>query len=191
MRIRNKLAAAILSMSIITFAPSCSNEPNDSKETAEEMNEAKFDKDGQKEADKLVEACSSNLFEIKASENAELNAFTPEVRKLASMMVAAHTKMNEVVKGLARVKGINLPTELTSDQKEQMEKLAEKNSIDFDKTYTEKMKEKHENAIRFYERIAEKCEDGDIKLWAENTVSEVRGHLDMIMSAHNIIKDMK
>jgi putative membrane protein len=189
--ITKKLSIAVLYAGLAIATVSCSNHEKDSKETAKEMNEAKFDKEGEKEADKLVHAYSSNLYEIRASENAAMNATTPEVKKLAGMLVEAHTKMNEDVKNLAAGKGVTLPTDLSDEQRQHMEKLTEKSGIEYDKAYTEQMKKKHEDAIEFYEKTAEKCDDADIKAWANNTVPEVRSHFDMVMSSYNLVKDRK
>lgn len=184
------LSAAVLCAGLM-MTTSCSNEPKDSKEAAEEMNENKFDKEGEKAADKLVHAFSANLYEIKASENAAMNATTPEVKKLAGMLVEAHTKMNEDVKTMAASKNVTLPTDLSDEQRKDMEKLTEKTGMDYDKAYTDQMKDKHEKSVNFYEKTSEKCDDPDIKSWAGNTLPEVRSHLDMVKNTHDLVKDRK
>ncbi len=192
MTFKTTLNTAILCLGIAVATTSCSNNENkDSKEVAEEMNENKFDKEEEKAADKLVHAYSANMFEIKAAENASANASTPEVKKLSMMLVEAHTKMNADVKMLADKKQISLPTDLTEDQKKDLEKLAEKTGLDYDKAFTEKMKNKHEDAVNFYEKTAEKCDDVDIKNWAATTAPEVRSHLDMVLVTENALKDKK
>ncbi len=185
------LSIALLCAGMAISGISCSNHEKDSKEAAEEMNEAKFDREGEKEADKLVHAYAANLYEIRASENATMNAATEDVKKLAGMLIEAHTKMNEDVKSLASGKGVSLPTDLSDEQRKHLEKLAEKSGMDYDKAYTEQMKDKHEDAIDFYQKTADKCDDADIKAWANNTVPEVRSHLDMVMTSYNLVKDKK
>ncbi len=192
MTLKTTLNTALLCFGITLATTSCSNnETKDSKEEAEEMNESKFDNDGEKSADKLVHAYSANLFEIKAAENASAHATTPEVKKLSMMLVEAHTKMNADVKMLADKKQISLPTDLTEEQRKDIEKLAEKTGLDYDKAFTDKMKNKHEDALNFYEKTAEKCDDADIKNWASTTVPEVRSHLDMVLVTENALKDKK
>lgn len=191
MKITKTLNIATLCIALTAFTTSCSNEHKDSKDTAEDMNDEKFEGKAEKEADKLVGAFSSNLFEVRMSENAALNAATPEVKKLAMHLVEAHSRMNEDVKALATKKQVSLPTDLTEEQREDIEKLAEKSGLDYDKAYTDKMKEKHEDAIRNYEKISDKCSDAEIKNWASETLPEVRNHMDMVMTTHNSIKDRK
>jgi putative membrane protein len=189
MMLSRTFGAALLCAGLTITTISCSSGPKDSKEAAEEMNEDKFNSEGEKAADKLVHAYSSNLYEIRASENAVMNASSPEVKRLAGMLVEAHTKMNEDVKSMAATKDVTLPTELTEDQRKDLEKLTEKSGLDYDKEFTEQMKDKHEKALSFYEKTAKKSDDADIQSWASNTVAEVRSHLDMVKSSCEIVKD--
>lgn len=169
---------------------SCSGE-KDSKEVAEDANKENLDKEGEKAADKLVHAYSANMFEIRAAENAAVNATTEDVKKLSAMLIEAHSKMNSDVKTLADAKGVTLPGDLTEDQRKELEKLAEKTGLDYDKAFTEKMKDKHEDAVKFYEKTAEKCEDPEVRNWASTTAPEVRSHLDMVLMTENVLKDRK
>jgi len=176
------LCLALLLMS------SCSNS-TDTKELAEESNDEKFDRKGEKAADQLVDAYSGNLYEVKVSENASLNAVDPEVKKIAAMMVDAHSKMNVDIATLASQKNITLPSDLTDDQRNRIEKLTEKTGLDYDKEYISEMKDKHEKTIKRLERASEKCEDPEVQTWATNILPEVRHHLDMINTAHENLKN--
>lgn len=191
MTLKTTLHTALLCFGLTMFTVSCSHEEKDSKEVAEDANKENLDKDGEKAADKLVHAYSANLFEIKAAEQAGMNATTEDVKKLSTMLVEAHSKMNMDVKTLADTKGITLPMDLTEDQRKELEKLGEKTGIDYDKAFTDKMKSKHEDAVKFYEKTAEKCDDAEVKSWASTTAPEVRSHLDMVLMTENAIKDRK
>jgi putative membrane protein len=175
---------------LMTIAVSC-NDTKDSKEIAEDINKENFDGKAEKEADKLVEAYASNLFEIAVAQNASMNATTDETKKLSAMLVEAHTKLNTEVKTLADKKMVTLPSDITEDQRKDIEKLAEQKGLDYDKAFVEKMKGKHEKAIDFYEKTADKCEDTEIKVWATQTLPEIRSHLDMVLMTEEAIKDRK
>jgi putative membrane protein len=107
------------------------------------------------------------------------------------MLVEAHTKLNTEVKTLADKKMVTLPSDITEDQRKDIEKLAEQKGLDYDKAFVEKMKGKHEKAIDFYEKTADKCEDTEIKVWATQTLPEIRSHLDMVLMTEEAIKDRK
>jgi len=186
--------AAILFVSL-SLAPSCSNsnanDSKDSKDVAEEINEDKFNREGEKDADRLNDAYVTGLYEIKASEQAVTRATTAEVKKLAEMMIQSHKKMNTDIQDLATKKNITLATDITDELNRKMDKLNEKNGLDYDKEYTEQMRERHQEGIKVTERAADKGEDADIKQWAAASTPQLRAHLDMIESTHNMIKDMK
>lgn len=184
-----KLSIPVIISCMITL-PAC-NDHKDSKDVAEDINQENFDRKGEKEADYLVEAYASNLFEIRTAENASTNAVTDEAKKLSAMLVEAHTKMNADVKSLADKKGVTLPTDITEDQRKDIEKLAEKKGVDYDKAFVEKMKDKHEKAVDFYEKTSSKSDDPEIKSWASMNVAEVKSHLDMVLMTQESIKDRK
>jgi len=175
---------------IFALTSSCSNEKNE-KEIAEEVNEANLDKKEEKGAQHLVDAYSANMYEIKASENAALNASSAEVKKLATMMVEAHGKMNLDIETLAASKAVTLPNDLTDDQRKDLEKLTEKTGLDYDKAYVSKMKDKHEDALSMLNKVSEKCEDAEIKTWAQTAAPAVSSHLEMVKAADENLKDKK
>jgi putative membrane protein len=179
-----------MAICLMTTVVSC-NDPKDSKDMAEEINKENFDRQGEKDADKLVEAFTSNLFEIRSAESASSNAVTDEVKKLSTMLVEAHSKMNEDIKALANAKQVTLPFDISEDQKKDIQDLTEKKGLDYDKAFVDRMKDKHEKAIDFYEKTADKCEDTEIKMWASMNVAEVRSHLDMVIMTQSAIKDRK
>lgn len=174
---------------IAVFSSCSGNDNKDSKELAEDINEEKFDHKGEKAADNLVEAYSGNMYEVEVSQNAALNSSDPEVKKIATMMVDAHTMMNFDVQKLANSKGITLPTTLTDDQRKCLEKLTEKTGMDFDKEYISDLKDKHEKTVKMLEKVSDKCDDPEIKTWATNSLPEVRHHLDMVNAAHDNLKN--
>lgn len=177
----------VLSLTFV-MGTSCSNE-KDAKEVAEEANEENLDRKEEKGADHLVEAYSANMFEIKASENASLNASTAEVKNVAIMMMAAHGKMNVDIEKLAATKSVTLPNDLTDDQNREIEKLTEKSGINYDKDYISKMKDKHEDALDRLNKVSEKCDDAEIKAWAQKTAPEVSAHLEMVRAADDNLKN--
>ena len=196
MNIINKFTLKTAALCLgVTLATSCSNnnahKEEDPKDQAENMNEQKFDNQGEKDADRLTEAHMANLYEIMAAENAATKATTGEVKKLAEMIKTAHVKMDKDLMDLAAKKNVTLPADLTDEEKRKMDKLTEKSGIDYDKEFTEQMKNKHEDGIKLMEKTSEKAEDADIKQFAANAIPELRSHLTMVENCWNSIKDMK
>lgn len=186
------LSTAVFCFSLM-LTVSCSNDKTteDSTEHAEEMNDENLPKETEKDADRMVELAGTNTYEIQASQEASTRATTSEVKKIAAMMVEAHTKMGTEMAQLAAKKGITLPTDLPNEKMNDLNRLKEKSGIDYDREYLDQMKNAHEEAVRKLDNLAEKGEDAEVRDLAAKSVSEVRSHLDMIEATRNSVKDMK
>src|SRR6218665_1110758 len=89
------LSVAISSMSVTMT--SCKQEPKaeDTKEVAEDQNEAKFDDTNEAKEDDsqyLVAAGEVDMAEIELSKLAQTKSTDADVKSLAKMMIDAHTK---------------------------------------------------------------------------------------------------
>ncbi len=183
------MGAAMVVLSICMGA--CSTGSKDPKDQAEDVNQQNLSKNAEKESQRLVDAYSSNLCEVRNGENAITKAVTADVKELATMLVSAHMKMNEEVKRLADSRNVTLPSSVSDEDQKKIEKMNEKSGLDFDKEFSKEMKDKHEKAVKKYEKDAENSEDTEIKNWASNTLTEVKSHLDMVNATWEKIKDMK
>ena len=171
------LGAGILLLSL----NSCKNEnkPEDTKEVAEDQNEAKFDSVDSKEDDSefLVDATEINLEEIEIGRLAQTKSTNPEVKKFGKMLVDEHTKSAAEVKTIADSRNFSLPTSITEEGKDQYDKLNEKTGVDFDKKFADMMVDGHEKAIDKFKKASENATDQEIKTWASNNVSTLTSHL--------------
>lgn len=185
------ILAAIASVALLSCGGN-QNKQEDPKDVAEEQNEAKFD-DSNKEKDTefAVAAADGGLFEVESSQLALQKAKSPEVKKLAQMMVTDHTKANEELKGLAQVKGISLPAAVGEDHRDKIQKLQEKTGADFDKEYIDLMVKAHEKDVKAFEKQAEDGNDAELKSWAAGKVTTLRHHLEMTKAAEEVVKKTK
>jgi putative membrane protein len=171
------LGAGILLLSL----NSCKNEnkPEDTKEVAEDQNEAKFDSVDSKEDDSefLVDATEINLEEIEIGKLAQTKSTNPEVKKFGKMLVDEHTKSATDVKTIADSRNFSLPTSITEEGKDQYDKLNEKTGVDFDKKFADMMVDGHEKAIDKFKKASEDATDHEIITWASNNVTTLTAHL--------------
>ena len=166
---------------IIFFLSSCGNnsKPEDTKEVAEEHNDAKFDnKKQEKDAQFLVNAAEINLEEIKLGQLAQEKGNASHIKELGKMMEDAHTKSLAELIALAKTKIITIPTSPTDNAMDAFKKLDAKSGNNFDKEYADMMVSGHKDAISTFEKAAENCEDADIKNWASTMLPDLRKHLD-------------
>ena len=171
------LGAGIILMSL----NSCKNETKqeDTKEVAEDQNEAKFDSIDSKEDDSefLVDAAEINMTEIEAGKLAQTKSTNPAVKKYGQMLVDEHTKSAAEVKAMADSRNISLPTSATEEGQDKYQKLNEKTGVDFDKKFADMMVDGHEKAIDKFQKAAEHATDQEIKTWASNNVATLTAHL--------------
>ena len=163
--------------------------PEDTKEVAEESNEAKFDDNEQEnDAEFLVDAAEINLEEIELGKLAQTNGVTADVKDMGKMMVDQHTKTFNELKDLAASKNMTIPTSLTEENQDDYKKLADKTGNDFDKEYCDMMVKGHKDAIDRFEKASNKANDAEIKQWAATTLPALRTHLEHAEACRDKVK---
>jgi putative membrane protein len=165
----------------VLLLPSCgqSQKSNDSKDVAEERNEAQFDNNKQEnDAEFLVDAAENNLKQIQLGQLAQQKGTSPHVKELGKMLEDAHTKSQRELSDLAASKTITIPTSATEDVKDAYKDLNEKSGNDFDKAYADLMVNRHKDAIDIFEKASNDSYDVDVKNWAMATLPGLRKHLE-------------
>jgi len=181
---RSALLQTVLALAITVGTFSCdSKKPEDSKDVAEENNDAKLEnKSNEVDAQFLVNASEVNMEEISLGNLAQTKGSTSEVKELGKMMVDEHTKSSSELSKLAESKMVALPVTETDKVKEAYTKLNKKSGNDFDKAYSDMMVDGHKDAISLFEKASTECTDLDIKTWAVETLPVLRMHLDHSIS---------
>ena len=188
------LGAAVVTMSMSTIACKDENKQEDSKEVAEEENEAKYDDvndDKEEDSDYLIFAAEVDMKEIELGKLAQQKSTNPDVQALGKMMVDQHTKSLADLKAAATKKNISIPETLTDKGQEAYKDLNEKTGHDFDKAYTDKMVDGHEKTIEKMEKASEKASDADIRMWAANMLPTLRTHLEHAKMAKEKVDAVK
>ena len=183
-KINNIIKGALLQVTFVTtvlLIASCgfNQEPKNTKDIAQEHNEAKFDNNEQeKDARFLVSAAEANLKQIQLGQLAQQKGNSRHVKELGKMMEDSHTKSQRDLTALAKSKRITIPTSATNDTRDAYEDLNKKSGNDFDKAYADKMISRHEDAIETFEKASTDSYDTDIKDWAIATLPDLRTNLN-------------
>jgi putative membrane protein len=190
--IKRALLQTTFVAAVLVIASCVNNQkPKDTKDVAEEHNDAKFNDNRQeKEAQFLVNAAEINLEEIQLGQLAQQNGTTTHVKELGKMMVTAHTKSQNDLTALAKTKMITIPTSPTDNAQEAYKELNEKSGNDFDKAYSDLMVSKHKDAIATFEKASSDENDPDIKNWATTSLPDLRKHLDQSIDCQEKCKNM-
>lgn len=172
--------SALMMASVLAFTACNSNKSEDSKEVAEEQNEAKLDTTAlEDDSEFAVAAADGGMMEVKLGELAQTNAASADVKKFGQMMVTDHGKAGEELKTLAGQKNITLPASLSDDKQKHYDDLAKKKGKEFDKAYVSFMVDDHKEDISEFEEAAKDAKDPDVKAWAEGKLPTLKHHLEM------------
>ncbi len=194
--ISNAKKAFLMMASMLVFVlglstlSSCTKKAEDTKEVAEEHNDAKFDKTEEADAQYLVTAAEINLEEIQLGALAQEKSSMVNVKDLGKMMQNGHSKAFDDLKKLAAKKQITIPTALTDNGKEAETELMKKNGRDFDIDYCNRMVSGHKSAIVKFEKIANDATDADIRNWASSLLPALRSHLDQAITCQKECEKM-
>jgi putative membrane protein len=193
----SSLKVALLLVTFVTtilVSGSCgfNEKPKDTKDVAEERNEAKFDSNKQeKDAQFLVNAAEVNLEQIQLAKLAQQIGRTAHVKELGKMMEASYTKSQNQLMMLAKSKNINIPTSPTENAKDSYNRLNEKSGDDFDKAYADMVVNIHKDAIEIFEKATTEGTDSEIKNWAIATLPDMRTHLNHSIDCQKKCEEMK
>ena len=179
---------AVTCASILCFTACGSNDNKDSKETAKEENDKKFDstkiEDDTKFAVTLVDG---SMFEVEASKLALKNGSAANVKDFAERMVKDHSAANNELMDIAAKKNVSLPMGLSEAKQKKFNDLAALKGADFDKAYTNCMVDEHKDAVDLLQKESEKGNDVDLRSFASSKLPTIQHHYEMIKS----IKDAK
>jgi putative membrane protein len=188
--LKKQVSATTIILAIALSAPSCMQQQEDTKETAEEINKETMDTRAEnKDARFLVDVAEINIEEIQLGRLAQAKSTKKEVKDLGKMMEDEHTKSLNELKELASKKGISIPTAPTEEVKDEYEKLSNKKESEFNEEYCEKMVKGHKDAIDKVEKVATESNDNDIKAWAAETLPTLKKHLDHAMTCQGNIQN--
>jgi|SRR5215831_2301018 len=128
-------------------------------------------------------AAQGGMAEVELGRLATQRAGDASVREFGARMVADHSRANSELKSIAGQKGIQLPTEMNSEQKSEMDKLGKMSGPDFDKEYMSAMLKDHETDVKDFETQSKDGNDPEIKAFAGKTLPTLQQHLQMAQQA--------
>lgn len=183
----------IFSLVAASFAVGCNNnanqQPEESKEIAEDKNDAKFKTDStEHNAQFVVDAANGNLTEIRLAELAQQKSTNKDIKEIAKTLYDDHTAALNDLKVLASNKSISIPADVTEDTRQDLQKLTDEKTSSFNKDWTEKLMEKHQKTISDYETALGTVTDTDIKNWINTVLPKIRSHHDKLMALNSRLK---
>ncbi len=133
-----------------------------------------------KTEDFVVEAATSDMFEIESSKLALERSDAP-TKTFAQQMIADHEKTTGELKGLVTSGKVQaqIPAAMTSSQQDMLNKLRGLQGADFTKQYHSDQEDAHKDAVDLFKRYGEGGDNADLKAWAASTRPALEHHLQM------------
>ena len=175
-----KILSLLLALASFSMTACTSDKPKDSEKAADKVNDAKTETNrSEEDAEMLVNAASSDMYQISAGEVAAGMATQPSVKEFANMMVTMHKTMSDETKMVAAKKAYTLPTAMANDYMDDVEDMKKwTKGKEFDTKYINAQIDQHQKILDGIEKRMAATVDSDIKMWAQKASSGVRMHLD-------------
>ncbi len=125
----------------------------------------------------LRKAVEGSLTEISSARHVVQAGSNPEVKSYANELLTDHTKAHEELQKLAQQKGMNLPAEITGDQKDTVHDMTKLAGAQLDKKYAKEMVDDHEKDVKEFRDAAKDVKDPDLRAWAQKQIPILENHL--------------
>jgi len=122
-------------------------------------------------------AAEGGMAEVQLGQLAQTKAQDPKVKEFGQRMVDDHTKANDRLKSLASQKGVTLPTDVSSKDKAEADKLSKLSGAEFDKAYIRYMVQDHTKDVSEFQKESQSAKDSDVKSFASSTLPTLQDHL--------------
>lgn len=130
----------------------------------------------------VKKAAQDSKAEVELGKLAVKQAQNPEVKKFGQQMSKDHSKANEKLAVIAKKKGMTVPADLSNEHKELKKTLSGLKGEEFDKKYISAMLEEHNKDVNEFEKQAKQGQDAELKSFAEQTLPNLKHHLQMAQS---------
>ena len=118
-----------------------------------------------------------NQKEIKVAKLALSKTKSPQVKDVAKMLQADHTKNDQELQALAKSERVKLKDFTpTAEDKAHTEKLKSMSGAQFDKAYLAAMKKGHEKALNMLESSRAETSDPQVSAFIDRTIPTVQHH---------------
>jgi putative membrane protein len=147
---------------------------------------AQTTKQVQMDNDFVRNATQGGMCEVMLGELAQRQSSSTEIKEFGKMMVNDHQKANEELKKLTGERGYrDIPTQPTTNARNDYDKLSRLNGREFDRAFAQQMVKDHEATVKLFQQQAENGKDEQIRNWARKTLPTLERHLE---HSHNLEK---
>jgi putative membrane protein len=126
------------------------------------------------------------MAEVRLGEIASRQGATSQVRDFGRRMVRDHTKANERLMRIASRLGVNLPTEMSAQHQDAINRLADMRGDNFDSAYIEDQWRDHKATVAAFRMEADQGQNPALKRFAARTLPTLEEHLHMVTRLYHM-----
>ena len=119
----------------------------------------------------VIGAAKGGLAEVELGKLAQDKAASTEVKNFGKRMVDDHSKANDELQSLAKMKNITLPIDLDAKDKAVRDRLSKLSGAAFDRAYMNAMVTDHRKDASEFKRESTSGTDPDVKAFASKTLT--------------------
>jgi putative membrane protein len=158
--------------------PSNNNNPGGSPSTP--MGESSPNSLSSRDSNFVMQAAQTGMLEVQLGKLAVQRGSSAGVKQYGQQMVDEHTQANQELMQLAMQKGVEVPTEMSSQNKPLIDRLSGLSGTSFDTAYKQAMLDSHKQAIALFQAQSQQGQDPELKAWATKTLPNLQAHLQMV-----------
>ena len=128
----------------------------------------------------VMQAAQTGMLEVMLGKLAMQRGSSAGVKQYGEKMVDEHTRANQELMQLAMQKGVELPREMSSQNKALTDRLSRLSGTSFDAAYKQAMIDSHNQAIALFQAQSQQGQDPELKAWASQKLPNLQAHLQMV-----------
>jgi putative membrane protein len=119
------------------------------------------------------------MAEVELGKLAQERGSSDHVKEYGKMLVDDHARMNNELKDIASKENIVLPSGVSSEQRQNIDRLAKLSGAQFDREFLTDSAKDHREDIAEFEKESNSGQDQALRDFASKSLPTLRKHLEM------------
>ncbi len=128
----------------------------------------------------VMQAGQTGMLEVQLGRLAVQRGSSSAVKQYGQQMIDEHTRANQELMQLAMQKGVELPKQMSDQNKALSDRLSRLSGTSFDAAYKQAMIDSHNQAIALFQAQSQQGQDPQLKAWATQKLPNLQAHLQMV-----------
>ncbi|MEG3860129.1 DUF4142 domain-containing protein, partial [Microcoleus sp. herbarium12] len=158
--------------------PSNNNDPGRSPSSSTEKNSP--NSLSSRDSNFVMQAGQTGMLEVQLGRLAVQRGSSSAVKQYGQQMIDEHTRVNQELMQLAMQKGIEVPKQMSGQNKALSDRLSGLSGASFDAAYKQAMIDSHNQAIALFKAQSQQGQDPQLKAWATQKLPNLQAHLQMV-----------